>query len=90
MARVVWLREALRDVGEIRIYIRQHDPAAARDYAAALIEAGDSLEYFPQRGRAVGDGFRQLGPIRRNYLIRYRIEGAKVFITGVRHGARQD
>lgn len=88
MARVVWTREALTNVELIRVYIHEFDPAAAGRMARRLIEAGDSLARFPNRGRSTGDGRRELVTIP-PYIIRYRVIDDAVFVLRVRHGARQ-
>lgn len=89
MRRIVWTDEASDNLEDIRRYIIQFNPAAARHLASRIVGATESLAHFPHRGRAIGDGLRQLALIY-PYLIRYRVEGDTVFITGVRHGARAE
>jgi len=89
MRRIVWTDEASDNLEDIRRYILQFNPAAARHLAGRIVRAAESLAQFPYRGRAIGGGMRQLALIY-PYLIRYRVEGETVFITGVRHGARYD
>jgi len=56
--------------------------------ADTLYEAGRGLAVFPYRGRPVaGTMMREL--IVRPYIIRYVVEGARVLIVRVRHGARR-
>jgi plasmid stabilization system protein ParE len=43
---------------------------------------------FPRAGRAVDGGSYEV-PIVPPYMVRYRIEGGRVLILRVRHGARQ-
>ena len=88
MARIVWTREALINLELIRAYIQQFDPGAARRMATRLIDAGDSLSDFPERGRDVGAGVRELVTVP-PYILRYRLEGGTVYILRVRHGARE-
>jgi len=88
MARVVWTREALANLELIRAYIQQFNPGAAQRMARRLIEAGDSLRTFPERGRPVANGRREL-PTVPPYIIRYRVEGEDVLILRIRHG-RED
>ncbi|MDB5705708.1 MAG: type toxin-antitoxin system RelE/ParE family toxin [Sphingomonas bacterium] len=87
MARIVWTREALASPELIRSYIHQFDPQAAHRMALRLIEAGDSLRTFPDRGRPVSGGRRELVTIP-PYIIRYKFDGERVFIVGVRHSAQ--
>lgn len=89
MRRIVWTDEASDNLEDIRRYIVQFNPIAARHLAQRIVVAAESLAQFPHRGRSIGDGVRQLALIY-PYLIRYRVERDAVFITGVRHGARRD
>ena len=89
MTPVVWTFSALADVEEIRRYIGNFNPYAARDMAARIIEAGNSLATFPYRGRSVPGTQLRETTLARPYIIRYRIEPDRVLILSVRHGARR-
>jgi addiction module RelE/StbE family toxin len=86
---VVWTVSALADVEGIRRYIGNFNPYAARDMAARIIEAGDSLITFPYRGRSVPGTLLRETAIAHPYIIRYRIETDRIVILRVRHGARR-
>jgi toxin ParE1/3/4 len=86
--RVDWAPSALQEIISIYDYVAQHDPRAASDLIDALLNAGDSLENFPRRGRPVGDNLREL-TIVYPYVIRYEIVGSDVTILGVCHGKRR-
>jgi plasmid stabilization system protein ParE len=58
LTTVIWSPSALHDLQGIRRYIEQFNPRAAKDMAARLIKAGDSLVKSPHRGRPLGDGTR--------------------------------
>ena len=88
MARIVWTREALADIEQIRVYVAQFDPAAAQRIAGRLIEAGNSLKAFPNRGRPASHGRRELVTVP-PYLLRYVVRDEAVFIVGVRHGRQR-
>ena len=88
MAEVVWTDRALADVEAITAYIGQFSPIASRNMASGLLAAGDDLELFPLRGRAISANRRELTVIS-PYLIRYRIVGDRVLILEVRYGARR-
>ena len=88
MARIVWTREALTNLELIRSYIHQFDPQAARRMARRLIEASDSLQIYPDRGRPADGGRRELVTIP-PYIIRYLVDGDRVFIVGIRHSAQR-
>jgi addiction module RelE/StbE family toxin len=88
MAQVIWSPQALRDLDLIQSYIGQFDPTAAVRIVNALIDAGDSLEAFPNRGRPGAHRRREL-PSVPPYVIRYRVVVDDVFIEAVKHGARR-
>ncbi len=85
--RVVWSKAAIADLRGIRAYIGQFNPYAARDMAVRLVEAGDSLGYFPHRGRTIAPNVRELTVVH-PYIIRYCIADEAVFVLRVRHGMR--
>jgi toxin ParE1/3/4 len=88
MARVIWSPQALRDLDLILGYVSQFDSAAAVRIVNALVDAGDSLEAFPNRGRLGTHGRREL-PSVPPYVIRYAVAGEDVTILTVQHGARR-
>ena len=86
---VVWTFSALADVECIRRYIGNFNSHAARDMAERIIEAGNGLATFPNRGRQVpGTRLRETA-FARPYIIRYRVDPDRVVILRVRHGARR-
>lgn len=85
--QVRWTEAALTDLERIRSYIGHFNPSAARRMAARLIEAANSLDSFPERGRSIGRGRRELTVVW-PYVIRYRIADEHVVILRVRHGAQ--
>ena len=89
MTPVVWTFSALADVEGIRRYIENFNPYAARDMAARIMEAGNSLANFPYRGREVPGTQLRESTLARPYIIRYRVEPNRVVILRVRHGARR-
>jgi toxin ParE1/3/4 len=86
VAKVVWTDKAVADVVQIVGLIADETPVAASRLAQNLMKAGDSLDLFPSRGRAISGGRRQLVHVR-PYLIRYRVRGGLVEILQVRHSA---
>ena len=66
-------------------YLMDFNPRAAIHLAESLLEAGDSLNNFPHRGRLVrGTGMRELVTVS-PYIIRYRVTADTVIILRVRH-----
>lgn len=88
MASVTWTFQALSDLDDIRAWIAPDRPRAAQRMETRLRAAAASLDRRPNRGRPISDGRRELVHVR-PYLIRYRVEGARVIILEVRHAARK-
>jgi toxin ParE1/3/4 len=85
---VVWQASALADIRRILDYIAAENPAAARRIAQELVLAGDSLELFPQRGRAgLVPGTRELVAIR-PYVVVYEVAAENVRILRIWHSAQ--
>lgn len=88
MADVIWRNAALEDLDAIIAYIAPHDHAAAARIAAKLLACGDSLTHFPHRGRPAADGRREMTTVP-PYVLRYEVDGDRVHILSIRHGARR-
>jgi toxin ParE1/3/4 len=87
--RVVWTETALQGVWRAYDYLMDFNPRAAIHLAESLLEAGDSLNNFPHRGRLVrGTGMRELVTVS-PYIIRYRVTADTVIILRVRHSSRR-
>lgn len=89
MHKIVWTDEAIAHLEAIVTYVSAYDLAAAEKLGRRLIELADSLAEFPNRGRDTGDGRREM-TIVPPYVLRYRVDGARVIILRIRHGARED
>jgi len=87
MAEVIWRNEALDDLDGIIVYISHFDPDAADGMGEKLFALGESLADFPRRGRPGADGTRELATVP-PFILRYDVEGERVFILSIRHGAR--
>ncbi|WP_374516599.1 type II toxin-antitoxin system RelE/ParE family toxin [Brevundimonas sp.] len=88
MRRVIWTDQARSDLIAIGQYIEGFSPGAARRVAAGLIELGESLCEFPDRGRQVRPGVRELKSFP-PYLLRYVVLETEVRILAIRHSARR-
>ena len=86
--QVIFAPAAIDDLTDIRTYIGKFNPAAAGRMAARLIEAGESLHEYPERGRPISRNRRELAIVP-PYVIRYRIKGEIVEIIRIRHGSRR-
>lgn len=83
----MWTDEAVGHLEAIVSYIAAFNPAAAERLGERLIGLADSLAEFPERGRDVGGGRREM-TIVPPYVLRYRVEAERVVILRIRHGAR--
>ena len=91
--RVVWAEPAIRRLEAIRDLLReQASDAVADSLVAALVDLGESLDRFPERGRPLSErprsGLRELVHDRRYRLI-YRVKVGAVQIVTVFERHRQ-
>ena len=89
MTSLRWLPDALGDLKRLHTFIEPHSPQAATRAVNALINAANTLQEFPEKGRPwnLDMDFREL-PIRfgaRGYVIRYRYYDDQVIIVRVWH-----
>ena len=77
-----------RGIHRAHEYLSDFNPRAATLLAEALFNAGESLQFFPGRGRPVPrTDMRELMTVH-PYVIRYRVDGDVVVILRVRHSSR--
>lgn len=88
MVRIIWLEDAVVSLEAIRGYLRQFNPEAADRFVQRLIDAGNSLADFPNRGRLTDDGFRELVSTP-PYVLRYWVADDVVYIVRIKHGRQQ-
>jgi plasmid stabilization system protein ParE len=80
---------ALRDLEQLHAYILEHDPVAADRMVAAVFDSVETLRQFPARGRPGRlPGTRELVVVGTPFLVPYRLEGERLEIVSVLHGAR--
>lgn len=87
--RIVWSEPAIANLEAIRDYIARDSPHRAARFLGRLVAAAEPLQEFPELGRVVpeGDG-RQREILFAPYRIIYRVEGDRIYIVTVVHGAR--
>ena len=88
MRTIVWTDEAVGHLEAIVAYIAAFNPTAANRFGERLIAVADSLAEFPDRGRDVGDGRREMTTVR-PYVLRYRVDDERVIVLRIRHAARE-
>lgn len=73
--RVVWLPEALSDVLRLNDFLAGKNPQAARNAVLCIQAATRQLESFPEIGKPMGDGRRELFAAfgAGAYVLRYRL-----------------
>jgi plasmid stabilization system protein ParE len=85
---VVWTDAAVENLESIVAYVACFNEAAAVRLAERLLDLGESLAEFSERGRDIGGGRREM-TIVLPYVLRYRVDGDHVTILRLRHGARK-
>lgn len=93
MSKVVWLPEALEDMGRLRLFLEDKSPSASARMAKTVLDGVALLRDFSERGKPLNDGThrRELYlPFGSGaYVLRYRIDGEIVVIIRVWH-SRED
>ncbi|QNH15031.1 ParE toxin of type II toxin-antitoxin system, parDE [Xanthomonas sp. SS] len=87
---IVWTEPAVDSLQAIRDYVAHDSVFYAALFVNRLIDAAESLQAFPERGREVPEAgnpaVREL--LFQSYHIIYRSHGAVVEILAIVHGAR--
>ena len=88
--KIVWSAEALFDLSDLRAYIAENDPAAARRVALAILNAVEIhlIEHsaYGRPGRVPGT--REMVVPKTPVTVPYRIRGNRLEILRVYHQAR--
>jgi plasmid stabilization system protein ParE len=88
--KVRFTPRAFSDLEDIRSYIAQFNPIAARRVVAALEGIAGRLVDLPERGQLADlSGVRVVFAVRYPYRIYYRVAGDIVDILHIRHVARK-
>jgi toxin ParE1/3/4 len=88
--RLVWTREAVRDLVEAREYVAKDNPSAAASLASRILLAARKLADHPEMGRRGRlAGTRELVIAGTPYLIPYRVQADRIELLRVLHGRRR-
>ena len=88
--KVRYTRRALAHLAEIRAYIEQDRPSAARMVGESIREAVARLAEFPEVGRQGRvAGTRELVIPRLPFIVAYRVTRSRVDVLAILHAARQ-
>lgn len=87
---VVYAPRALRDLERIAAYPIERNRAGAINVLGAIKSSIDTLSFFPQIGRLVGNaGHRRVPVLRYPYPIFYCVAGDELLILHIRHTSRR-
>jgi toxin ParE1/3/4 len=87
---IVWSPVARARLREIRAYVAQDKPDAAARLATRIVAVVEALRNHPHLGRAGADpGTRELPIGGTPYIVLYRVQGKRVAISTIWHGAQR-
>ena len=88
--KLIWSPEALQDLSDIRAFIAQDDPEAAKAIVARIVALlQDQLPRNPESGRAGRvAGTRELVVSGTPFVVPYRVRKPEIDILRVYHAAR--
>ena len=88
--KIIWTKESLQRLAEIEDYISKDSSDRASKFIDRIINRGESLTEFPNKGRIVPEfsipEIREI--IEQNYRIVYRIARTRIEILTVFEGHR--
>ncbi len=88
--KIIWSPTALGDLDRLQAYMAERDPAAAGRMHEAVFDSVEDLVRFPARGRPGRvPGTRELVAVGTPFVVPYRLEGQRIEIIAVLHGARR-
>ena len=89
MSEVIWLPEALEDMGRLRLFLEDKNASATVRMAKTILAGAELLRAFPERGKPMSDGtgrrelYLSFGA--GAYVLRYKTDGKVVAIIRVWH-----
>ena len=88
---IVWSPLALSRLRQIRAYIAKDKPGAAERLVTRIVAVVEALRTHPYLGR-VGSapGIRELVIGGTPYIVLYRVQGERVTISTIWHGAQRE
>lgn len=89
--KIVWTENSVQDLLNIKLYIEQDAVERSESWVTELLEAGEGLSIFAERGRIVPEfnqkDLREL--LIGNYRLVYRLQPDSIEIITVFEGHRQ-
>lgn len=88
--KVTWSHEAAADMEAVAKFIAKDSPSYAAAFIRKILDAGNSLDIFPERGRIVPEfGSPDIREIFiRDYRLIYQVQASRVKILTLIHGSR--
>jgi toxin ParE1/3/4 len=87
---VVWSVLARTRLQEIHAYVAKDKPEAAERLAIRIVALVEALRNHPHLGRVGAEpGIRELVIGRTPYIVLYRVQGQRVIISTIWHGAQR-
>jgi toxin ParE1/3/4 len=87
---VVWSALARTRLRAIRAYVAKDKPEAAERLAIRIVAMVETLRNHPHLGRVGAElGIRELAIGRTPYIVLYRVQGQRVVISTIWHGAQR-
>lgn len=87
---IVWSPLARTRLREIRAYVARDKPEAAERLAMRIVAVVEALRNYPYLGRVGAEpGIRELVIGGTPYIAWYRVQGRRVTISTIWHGAQQ-
>jgi toxin ParE1/3/4 len=88
--KTVWTPRARARLRQIRPFVAQDRPDAAERLTTRMVAVIEALREHPHLGRAGAEpGSRELAIGGTPYLVWYRLEGERVTISTIQHGAQR-
>lgn len=89
--RIIWSATAISNLSQIREYIEQDKPEAARRVPQRILSSVERLAKHPYLGHPGREpGTRELIVAGTPYIIPYRIHRDRLVVLAVLHAARHD
>ena len=87
---IIWSPLARSRLREIRDYVARDKPEAAERLAMRIVAVVEALRNHPYLGRVGAEpGIRELVIGGTPYIVLYRVQGQRVVISTIWHGAQQ-
>lgn len=89
--KLVYSQHADADLERLELFVAAESKRQATRAIARILRGLQNLQRFPELGKDIGDGFRQLvlryG--KNGYVIHYRVLDEAILITRIWHGKEQ-